>query len=70
MSPALIQLITILAQLAIQYAPQMITEIKTVINLVETGRDPTAAEIAQVEALGAAVSAKFDADAAAKLLQG
>lgn len=61
MSPALLQLILQLVQLAISEIPELISAEQTIVSLITSGADPTDAQKAQIDAAYAVVSAKLDA---------
>lgn len=67
MNPAILNLIIQLVQLAISEIPELIQAEQTIVSLITSGADPTADQLAQIEAAYQAVSAKLDAKLAADL---
>lgn len=69
MSPAVLNLILQLIQLAIAEIPELIKAEQTIVSLVTSGKDPTPEQLAEIDAAYSAVSAKLDAKLAGDLGQ-
>lgn len=69
MSPAVLNLILQLIQLAIAEIPELIKAEQTIVSLVTSGADPTPAQLAEIDVAYNAVSAKLDAKLAGDLGQ-
>lgn len=69
MSPAVLQLLSLLLNLAVQAAPEIEQEATIVFKSIKTGLPPTDAEIAQLDAAMQNLNSKADADFAAKLAE-
>lgn len=67
MSPALLQLIQLLVQTAIQYAPTIYLDIKDAIDVLTSGVDPTPEQQASIDAALDAANQKLQAAIAAQV---